>query len=230
METTHKFTPRKGANTTDRYELTISSEDNAKMVRGEEWAAIMTDIPSGQEYSVSGAPCGIPTCYCDAVATSVIEARTEALYHEHVFLTVDDLGEAEGDGVKEVLESIRDDAERAIELLQTDGVELVDVFWDKHPRGYGLVFETTNEAVAREQGFWEMLLPPSHDEDEDDLDWELTPWKREAEAYRALIKAVGEGAAKTVSEQVLAKFPSDEMARAKAYETAVKELSPVVQS
>lgn len=221
--TTHTITPRKGITTTERYSLTVSAEDRAKISRGEQWAATMTDIPSGQLYNVSGAPCSIATCFCDAVATPVVEARSETIYHEMIFFTADDLGEVKGDDIKAVLEEMRDDAALAVELLETDGVELIDVFWDKHPRGYGLVFETTDEAVAREQGFTEMLLPGA---DEDDLDWELTPWKREAEAYRALIKAVGEGAAKVIGEQVVAKFPSDETERAKAYEVAAKELTP----
>jgi hypothetical protein len=217
METkkvTYIITPRKGIASAERYNLTVSAEDHAKMSRGEQWAATMTDIPSGQQYTVSGAPCGIPTCFCDAVATQVVEARTETIYHETIFFTADDLGEVKGDKIIDVLENIRDDAERAIELLKTDGVELTDVFWDKHPRGYGLAFETTDTAVAREQGFWEMLLPPGADVDEDDLDWELTPWKREAEGYRALVKVVGEAAAKTIGEQIVAKFPSNEMERA----------------
>jgi hypothetical protein len=227
--TTHTITPRKGITSTERYSLTVSAEDHARMSRGEQWAATMTDIPSGQQYNVSGAPCSIPTCFCDAVATPVIEARTATIYHEMIFFTADDLGEVRGDDIKAVLEDMRDDAALAVEFLETDGVELIDVFWDKHPRGHGLVFETTDEAVAREQGFTEMLLPPGADQDEDDLNWELTPWKREGEAYRALIKAVGDGAAKVIGEQVVAKFPSDEMGRAKAYETAAKELSPAVQ-
>ena len=224
--TTHTITPRKGITNTERYSLTVSAEDHAKMSRGEQWAATVTDIPSGQQYNLSGAPCSIPTCFCDAVATSVVEARNETIYHEMIFFTADDLGEVKGDDIKAVLEEMRDDAALAVELLETDGVELIDVFWDKHPRGYGLVFETTDEAVAREQGFTEMLLPRGADEDEDDLDWELTPWKREAEAYRALIKAVGEGVAKIIAEQVVAEFPSDETERAKAYEVAAKELTP----
>src|SRR5262249_22783580 len=161
--TTHTITPRKGITTTERYSLTVSAEDHAKMAHGEQWAATMTDIPSDQQYNVSGAPCSIPNCFCDAVATPVVQARTETLYHEMIFSTVDDLGEA-ADQIMAALEDVRDDAERAIELLKTNGVELIDVFFDKHPRGFGLVFETTNQAVAREQGFWEMLLPPCNDE------------------------------------------------------------------
>jgi hypothetical protein len=224
--TAHTITPRKGITSTERYSLTVSAEDYAKMSRGERWAATMTDIPSGKQYHVTGAPCGISECYCDALATPVVEARTETIYHDVYFFSIDDLGEA-GDGVVEALSDLRDLADRAIELLQTDGVELIDVYWDKHPTGYGLVFETTNQAVAREQGFWDMLLAPSADEDEDELDWEMTPWKREAEAYRALIKAVGEPAAKVIGADAVAKFPGDqnETQRAEAYEAAAKELA-----
>jgi hypothetical protein len=216
---TYAITPRKGINSTERYALTVSADDHAKKVRGEQWAATMTDIRSGQQYKVRGAPCGIPTCFCDAVATPVVDERTEPIYHEVIFFTVEGLGEED---VLAELEKIRDDAERAIELMTTDGVELVDVFWDKHPIGYGLVFETTDEQIARENGFTEML--PPGDDDEDEIDWEVTPWVREADAYRALIKAVGEGAAKAIGEQVVAKYSTET-------EVAVKELTPAeVQS
>jgi hypothetical protein len=224
---TTTITPRKSITTSERYKLTVNVDDVLKMSRGESRSAVMTDIPSGQKYTVRGAPCSIPTCFCDAVATPITEARTETIYHDCIFIGVDDLGAAveAGDAIVE-LENIRDAAEDAIELLKTDGVELIDADWDKHAQGYTLIFETTDESVARERGFWEMLPPPGEGEDQDDVDFELTPWKREGEAYRALIKAVGEEAAKTLGGKVFAQFPTDEVERAKAYEVLAAELAP----
>ena len=66
------------------------------------------------------------------------------------------------------------------------------------------------------------MLRPGDDEDEED--WETTPWVREADAYRALVKAVGEDAAKVIGDQVVAKYAT-ETERAEAYETAAKELA-----
>jgi hypothetical protein len=149
------------------------------------------------------------------IAESVIESRTETIYEQIVFMGVDDL--ADTDNVAGVLEDLRDRADYALEMVKNDSIEVVKTFYDKNPHGYGLVFETTDEEVAREYGFIEMLRPGEEA-------YELTPWVREDVAYRALIKAVGEGAAKGIGEQVVAKFPSDEIARAKAYEVAVQEL------
>jgi hypothetical protein len=171
------------------------------------------------QYRALGAECGAgPRCFCDAVATPVVEGRAETIYHEVIFFTADGLGR---DDIMTELENIRDDAERAIELMKTDDVEMIDVFWDKHPTGYGLVFKTTNVEIARENGFTEMLRPG---DDEDEEDWETTPWVREADAYRALVKGVGQDAAKVIGDQVVAKY-STETERAEAYETAAKELA-----
>ena len=104
--------------------------------------------------------------------------------------------------------------EYALELTRTRGVRSTVAF-ERH--GNIIDFETTDESVAREQGFDVMLLPGSEDV-------VLTPWKREGEAYRALIKAVGEPAARIIGEQVTATYKTV-IERAVAYETAAKELA-----
>jgi hypothetical protein len=155
-----------------------------------------------------------------SIAEPVIEPRTETIYNQIVFMDVDDLDDT--DDVAGVLEDLRDRAAYALDMVKNDFIEVAEIFYDKHPHGYGLVFKTTDEEVAREYGFVEMLRSGGED-------YELTSWVREADAYRALIKAVGEGAAKVIGDQIVAKF-SDELERAKAYETMAKELTPAVWS
>jgi hypothetical protein len=156
-----------------------------------------------------------------SIAEPATEPRTETIYNQIVFMDVDDLDDT--DDVAGVLEDLRDRADYALDMIKNDFIEVVEIFYDKQPHGYGLVFKTTDEEVAREYGFVEMLRPGEED-------YELTPWVREADAYRALIKAVGEGVAKTIGEQVVAKY-STETERAEAYEVAAKELAPAeVQS
>lgn len=63
-------TPRKaftqpGSN--DREHFYISTIDAAKIRRMEKWEADVTDLDTGAIYTLKGAPCTIPTCYCDAV-------------------------------------------------------------------------------------------------------------------------------------------------------------------
>jgi hypothetical protein len=124
-------------------------------------------------------------------------------------------------GVEEYIAEL----EYALELTRTRGVRSTVAF-ERH--GNIIDFETTDESVAREQGFDVMLLPGAEDV-------VLTPWKREGDAYRALIATVGEGAAKIIGADVAKKFPNgaqgvgsmddvNEAKRAEAYETAAREL------
>ncbi|MBI4290330.1 MAG: hypothetical protein HY661_02480 [Betaproteobacteria bacterium] len=58
-------------------ELQISSEDHAKVLRGQDWQAIVTDQQTGRRFLVRGACCGLPECFCDAV----IVRETEPARH-----------------------------------------------------------------------------------------------------------------------------------------------------
>ena len=105
------FTPlgRDGA----RMSMTLSNEDIKKCDhRGEPWSAKVTDLNSGIEYEVKGAPCNLPGCFCDAVvvfkdamdrglqAFGLLNGETEIwymkhpIYHDSAFAMIDpsDLG------------------------------------------------------------------------------------------------------------------------------------------
>ncbi len=163
------FTPRMSVTSNERYKLQISDEDHAKPMRGQTWEAIVTDIETGVQYQARGAECSAgPRCFCDAIAEPVVEPRTETIYHTMIYLAVD-LDNVEGQQIVDALSDLRDDVDRAMKLLKNTDIELVDVFWDKHPYGYGLAFETLDEEVAKAFGFDEMLRPDAED-------YELTPW------------------------------------------------------
>jgi hypothetical protein len=69
MNEGHRFTPRRSDGS--RPDLRISDADHAKMLRGQEWQATVTDIQTGTTYYVAGAECGLPGCFCDAVVLDV---------------------------------------------------------------------------------------------------------------------------------------------------------------
>ena len=125
------------------------------------------------------------------IAEPVIESRTQTIYEQIVFMDVDDL--ADTDDVAAVLEDLRDRADYALEMVKNDSIEVVKIFYDKNPHGYGLVFETSDEDAAREA---------------------------------ALYKAVGNLLGNTLTAQVKAKYPTDELARTKAYEVLAAEVAP----
>ena len=67
-----KFTPRQ-ADGDERIELELSEEDYAKVLRGEDWEAQVTDLKTGRTYLVRGAYCGLPGCFCDAEIVREVE-------------------------------------------------------------------------------------------------------------------------------------------------------------
>ncbi len=68
--TERKFTPRTPEG--DRLDLRLSDADWSKIkTRTREWRATVTDTVSGKRYNVHGASCGLPACYCDAIAREV---------------------------------------------------------------------------------------------------------------------------------------------------------------
>ena len=48
------FTPRTGVTNNERYKLQLSDEDNAKVMRGQKWEAIVIDIVTGVQYQARG--------------------------------------------------------------------------------------------------------------------------------------------------------------------------------
>lgn len=48
-----------------RIKLTVSADDHFKIARGLDWSAIVTDVPSGAIFHVTGADCGL-NCFCAA--------------------------------------------------------------------------------------------------------------------------------------------------------------------
>jgi hypothetical protein len=65
----HIFTPRLSDGS--RAELSLSEDDYAKIKRGRDWTAVVTDQRTGATYAVAGAECGLPDCFCDAVVVDV---------------------------------------------------------------------------------------------------------------------------------------------------------------
>lgn len=55
------FTPRKSADTHDRYEMRLNDEDMSKVRRGR-WTAEVTDQLTGRRYAARGAACSAPRC------------------------------------------------------------------------------------------------------------------------------------------------------------------------
>ena len=163
------FTPRMSVTSNERYKLQISGDDHAKIMRGQNWEAIVTDIETGVQYRAHGAECGVgPECFCDAIAEPVVEPRTETIYTKTIWPGVD-LDGAEKDAVVAFrLREAAQDIATALTLLATPKVELADLTWDKLD-GYGLVFETRHEGAATAYGFEKMLRPGAED-------FEPTPW------------------------------------------------------
>jgi hypothetical protein len=52
----------------ERLNLRVSETDYRKIKRGKHWRAVVTDLPTGKQYLVCSASCGIPSCRCDAIA------------------------------------------------------------------------------------------------------------------------------------------------------------------
>ena len=124
-----------GVTSNDRYKLQISDDDDAKIMRGQNWEAVVTDIVTGVQYQARGAECSAgPRCFCDAIAWPLVEPRTETIYRTLIYLAVD-LDNVEGQKIVDALSDLRDDVDHAMKLLKNNEVELLDVFWDKHPAG-----------------------------------------------------------------------------------------------
>jgi hypothetical protein len=161
------FTPRKSRASGERYSMKLSPEDSAKTSRGEAWSAVVTDTQTGQQYNVRGIECSLPRCFCDAVAEPLVQPPTETLYTTSIWLGLGPEFESEeGEHIAEVIEDVIADLTHALILLRTPGVS-VEVLYEKH--GNALCFETTDEAVAKEHDFDEMLRPGAED-------FEPTPW------------------------------------------------------
>ena len=164
------FTPRTGVTSNERYKLQLSDEDNAKVMRGQKWEAIVTDIVTGVQYQARGAACSArPECFCDAIAEPL---RTETIYSTMVWPAVNLDGADEKQDIADRLREAADDIARALALLTAPEVDLADVDWDKRG-GYGLLFETIDERAAKTLDFGEMLRPGEQDA-------EPTPWAVEA--------------------------------------------------
>lgn len=56
-----------------RLHFYVSPEDFAKVGRGGDWTATVTNLDTGQKYELRGASCGFPECKCDAIAVPVKE-------------------------------------------------------------------------------------------------------------------------------------------------------------
>jgi hypothetical protein len=63
------FTPRTRYG--KRLRLTLSDADARKIERGHEWQCEVTDTTTGKRYTVKGAQCGSPHCFCDALVLKV---------------------------------------------------------------------------------------------------------------------------------------------------------------
>lgn len=64
-----RFTPRLSDGS--RLNLLVSDDDHAKILRGQEWSATVSDIQTGMTYRVAGSECGLPGCFCDSVVLDV---------------------------------------------------------------------------------------------------------------------------------------------------------------
>jgi hypothetical protein len=167
------FTPRISVSSNERYKLQISHEDHAKIMRGQNWEAIVTDIETGVQYQARGAECSAgPRCFCDAIAEPLVEPRTETICSTMVWPAVNLDGADEKQDIADRLREAACDIARALALLAAPEVDLVDVDWDKRG-GYGLLFETIAERAAKTLDFGEMLRPGEQDS-------EPTPWAVEA--------------------------------------------------
>jgi len=63
------FTPRlKGSER--RLGISLSQDELHKILRGHGWRATVTDL-SGRTWNVNAAPCGVLSCFCDAIVERV---------------------------------------------------------------------------------------------------------------------------------------------------------------
>jgi hypothetical protein len=178
------FTPKIAGNLSERWALRISPEDAAKMPRGEPWSAIVTDLQSGQQFSAQSAPCGIPTCYCDAVAEQVaeqVDPKPEIdVYQTAVFIGPGNELPEEPEALHQALAAHRADVELAMLLLKLNGVELQYLDYDHHYGGsYVLTFETTDSHLAEVHDFDEVV--PAGEDDPRPAPWrteELAKWQK----------------------------------------------------
>lgn len=70
MSSERVFTPRmklEGGGET-RLTLHLNDEDYGKLGRGRGWSATVRNLDDGKVYKVRAASCGIPNCFCDAIA------------------------------------------------------------------------------------------------------------------------------------------------------------------
>jgi len=58
-----------------RWSMEISDEDREKITRGLGRKGFVTDMKTGIQYEVFGAPCELPGCYCDATAVAKKEEK-----------------------------------------------------------------------------------------------------------------------------------------------------------
>lgn len=68
------FTPRLASTDTARAQMELNDSDYAKIGRGCEWQADITDQKTGKRYRVRGADCGAGRCFCDAVILRCLPA------------------------------------------------------------------------------------------------------------------------------------------------------------
>jgi hypothetical protein len=63
------FTPyMKGDKTGKRATMSLNEIDIKKIKRGRRWSATVVDQNTGRKYKVRGASCGLPHCFCAAIA------------------------------------------------------------------------------------------------------------------------------------------------------------------
>jgi hypothetical protein len=223
------FTPKIAGNLSERWALTISPEDAAKMPRGERWSAVVTDLQSGQQFSAQSAPCGIPTCYCDAVAEQVDPKPEVDVYQTAVFIGPGNELPEEPEALHQALAAHKADVELAMLLLKLDGVELQYLDYDHHYGGsYVLTFETMDPHLAEVHDFDEVV--PAGEEDPRPAPWrteELAKWQKWKDEEPAR-KAKAEEQAAKVAAPTEAKGEASAQAPRNAVEQVAKN-DPVKQ-
>ena len=94
--------------------LMISDADNEKLTRGLGYKGVVTDLVTGAKYTVKGASCGLPHCYCDAIARQVTPTWVEYQLSRNT-------GEVMQAAIKEVWQMLE-----AGEITKARADELVD--------------------------------------------------------------------------------------------------------
>jgi hypothetical protein len=161
------FTPRMSVNSNERYKLQISDEDHAKIMRSQNWEAIVTDIETGVQYQARGVECSAgPRCFCDAIAEPVSQEPEVDRYYTSVcvFAALDE------ENLKDALESQKADIERALVLMSVDGVVLDYVDYDHHDGGSTIITFATEDARLAEQHQFEEVLRGGAEQ------FEVAPW------------------------------------------------------